>query len=149
MTESETDKTTADNAELTFTDLNTAIKGSTNSTIYLSNNYKYNNDTDFMVQGGISINRNLVIYGNGVTIDGNKMARIFFVSSSANVKFYNINFINAEYSSAGAALIHANAYNCTFNNNKATNGQAMYNGNAALCRFNGNNNYQTTIILLP
>ena len=63
-----TDETTTDNDdELSFTDLNTIIND--NSTIYLSNNYTYNIDSDFRFKKGISISRNLTIYGNGVTLD--------------------------------------------------------------------------------
>ena len=73
--ESETDKITTDNEdELTFTALNTTINGNTNSTVYLSNNYKYNEDSDSNFQDGIIINRDLTIYGNGVTLDGSNKA---------------------------------------------------------------------------
>ena len=76
-----TDKTTTTNEDpLTFTDLNTTINDNDNSTIYLSNNYKYNNDSDDKFINGICISRNLTIYGNGVTLDGNNMARIFNVT---------------------------------------------------------------------
>ena len=62
-----TDKTTTINEDpLTFTDLNTTINGNNNSTIYLSNNYKYNNASDGKFKNGIPISRNLTIYGNGV-----------------------------------------------------------------------------------
>ena len=140
---SETDKTTADNAELTFTDLNTAINDNTNSTIYLSNNYKYSSTDNF--KDGIPISRDLTIYGNGATIDGNKQARIFQVTNSnLNVKFYNINFINGKSSYGGAISAENensfNAYNCTFTGNNATtyHGGAIYKGNAYNCTFTGN-----------
>ena len=159
-----TDETTTTENEdpLSFTDLNITINGNSNSTIYLSNNYTYNDDSDSGFTAGILINRDLTIYGNGVTIDGNKMARIFNVTDSKlNVNFYNINFINGQavnggaiYSinntynvynctftgnsgSEGGAIYKGNAYNCTFKGNTASRGGAMCNGKAFLCRFNG------------
>ena len=48
---------------LTFTDLNNTINDNSNSTINLSNNYKYNGDLDSELIDGISISRNLTIYG--------------------------------------------------------------------------------------
>ena len=69
-----------DDDPLTFTELNTTINNNTDSTINLSNNYKYNEDIDSYFKDGIYINRNLTIYGNGVTIDGNQMAGIFKVA---------------------------------------------------------------------
>ena len=159
-----TDETTTTENEdpLSFTDLNITINGNSNSTIYLSNNYTYNDDSDSGFTAGILINRDLTIYGNGVTIDGNKMARIFNVTDSKlNVNFYNINFINGQavnggaiYSinntynvynctftgnsgSEGGAIYKGNAYNCTFKGNTASRGGAMCDGKAFLCRFNG------------
>ena len=86
---SETNKSTINNEDpLTFTKLNETINDNSNSTIYLSNNYKYNNNSDSNFQEGILINRNLTIKGNGVTLDGNMMARIFKVSNlNLNVNF--------------------------------------------------------------
>ena len=138
--ESETDKITTDNeGELTFTDLNTTINDNTNSTVYLSNNYKYE-DSDSNFQDGIIINRDLTIYGNGVTLDGSNKARIFKVENNINVKFYDIIFINgqAELGEAGGAIYGGNAYNCTFKNNNAFYGGAIYQGNAFNCTFTEN-----------
>ena len=149
--QSQTDETTTEpNAELSFTDLNTTINGNTNSTIYLSNNYKYNSASDNNFKLGITINRNLTVYGNGVTIDGNNIARIFNVTESKfKVNFYNITFINGNASNGGA-IYQGNAYNCTFTNNKAIRygsvfglgyAGALYKGNAYNCTFT--NNYAT------
>ena len=142
----ETDKTTIVNTDtLTFADLNRTINDNTNSTIYLSNNYIYNNDTDSNFKNGIAISRNLIVYGNGVTLDGNNMARIFNVDNlDLNVKFYNIVFING-LSDFGGAICNGNAYNCTFTNNTGynggvnTSGGGIYNGNAYNCTFIHNN----------
>ena len=141
QSKSETDKTTSENEDpLSFSDLNTTINGDGNSTIYLSHNYTYNNATDSAFTSGIRISRDLTVYGNGVTIDGNKLARIFQVTdSSLNVIFYNINFINGK-ADRGGAIYEGNAYNCTFTGNTAEyHGGAIYVGNAYNCTFTGNN----------
>ena len=136
---SETDKTTRSNKDtLTFTDLNTTINNNTDPTINLTNNYKYNGDTDSDFPDGIYINRDLKIYGNGITIDGNNMARIFKVDDNVNVEFHNIKFINGKANSGGA-IYGGNAYNCEFTKNKATeNGGAINQGNATNCNFTEN-----------
>ena len=165
--QSQKDETTTEgNAELSFKDLNTTINGNTNSTIYLSNNYKYNNATDYNFElKGIQISRNLTIYGNGVTLNGNNMSRMFNVTDlKLNVNFYNINFINGYADDAGAiyggnayycnftgnnvknefligtggAIYLCNAYNCTFTNNTARQGGAMISGDAYNCTFINN-----------
>ena len=144
--QSQKDETTTEpNAELSFTELNNTINGNTNSTIYLSNNYKYNSASDNNFKNGIPISRNLNVYGNGVTIDGNNIARIFNVTNlGLNVNFYNINFINGN-SSRGGAIHMGNAYNCNFTKNHANcygsssgDGGAICNGNAYNCTFTGN-----------
>ena len=139
-----TDETTTTENEdpLSFTDLNITINGNSNSTIYLSNNYTYNDDSDSGFTAGILINRDLTIYGNGVTIDGNKMARIFNVTDSKlNVNFYNINFINGQAVNGGAIYSinnTYNVYNCTFTGNSGSEGGAIYKGNAYNCTFTEN-----------
>ena len=126
------------NDELKFTDLNTTINGNSDSTIYLSNNYKYNDDSDSDFKDGIYIDRNLTVYGNGVTIDGNLTARIFKVSTDVTVGFHDITFINGK-AHDGGAIFYGNAYNCTFTENKADNdGGAIYSGDAYDCTFTGN-----------
>ena len=124
---------------LTFTDLNNTINDNSNSTINLSNNYKYNGDLDSELIDGISISRNLTIYGNGITIDGSGNARIFsLIDPNLTVSFYNINFINAN-AEFGGALEYGDAYNCIFTNNKCEySGGAIYQGNAFNCTFIGN-----------
>ena len=124
---------------LTFTDLNYTINDNSNSTINLSNNYKYNGDLDSELIDGISISRNLTIYGNGITIDGSGNARIFsLIDPNLTVSFYNINFINAN-AEFGGALEYGDAYNCIFTNNKCEyGGGAIYQGNAFNCTFIGN-----------
>ncbi len=133
--ESERDKTTTNDDPLNFNDLNTTINDNTNSTIYLSDNYKYNSTLDNNFKSGILISRNLTIYGNGVTIDGNNIARMFRVfDSNLTVNFYNINFINGNATNGGA-IFQGNAINCRFIKNQADYGGAIYMGNAINCTF--------------
>ena len=135
--EAGTDKTTDSNDELTFTDLNKIINDNTNSTIYLSDNYKYIDYLDSSYKDGINISRNLTIYGNGITIDGNKTARIFKVDENVTAEFHNINFINGE-ADQGGAILRGDAYNCTFKGNHAIYGGAIRYGNAYNCTFTKN-----------
>ena len=132
------DETTTDNEDpLNFIDLNNTINGNNNSTIYLSNDYKFNNDSDYNLYDGVKITRDLEIYGNGITIDANNMARIFnVIDSNLKVNFYNINFINGNRNDThGGAIFGGNAYNCTFINNSACYGGAIYNSTAYNCIF--------------
>lgn len=94
---------------------------------------------------GISINRNVSIYGNGHYIDGNGSSRIFRIYSS-NVTFHDIVFKNAYDDSsyaAGAAIDgSATAINCTFIGNRVdgstSKGAAMSEGTAINCTFMNN-----------
>ena len=75
----------------TFTDLANEIENA-NGELNLTRNYRYvEEDSDF--EKGIVINRPVTINGNGMTIDGNHMARIFYVTGQ-NVVLHNINFVN-------------------------------------------------------
>ena len=141
-------KSTTDNTKnsnvvkLTFSDLNQAINGNNNSTVYLSKIYNFNDDTDSGFINGIDINRDLTIYGNGTIIDGKHTAIIYDVASACNVKFYNINFLNG-YSAQGGAINGGNSYNCNFRENVATvDGGAIYQGNAYNCTFTNNHAYE-------
>ncbi len=127
------DKTTTLNEEtLTFRDLNRTINGNTNSTIYLSNNYQYNEYLDHGFTHGIQISRDLTIYGNGVTLNANNISSIFTLTDlNLNVKFYNLNFIKG-LSYEGGIVYGGNAYNCTFKENYEA---ALHSGNAYNCTF--------------
>ena len=128
-----------DSGELNFNDLNRIINGNSNSTIYLSNNYKYDEDSDTDFVNGIIIDRDLTIYGNGITLNGDKKARIFnVIDSNLNVSFYDIHFKNGHSSNNGGAIRGGTAYNCNFNDNYASNGGAICGGTAYNCTFTGN-----------
>ena len=128
-----------DSGELNFNDLNRVINGNSNSTINLSNNYKYNEESDQDFVNGIIIDRDLTIYGNGITLNGNSMARIFnVIDSNLNVSFYDIHFKNGHSSNNGGAIRGGTAYNCNFNDNYASNGGAICGGTAYNCTFKDN-----------
>ena len=137
----------------TLTDLYNEISNGAGPVIYLTKDiYEYTNSYSY----GVSVNKNnVVIDGQGCTIDGKNSARIFQVYSSYNnVTFRNINFINTRCTSSGGAIyatgsiivencnfsssystydggaIHATnnltVENCTFNDTSARNGGAIY-----------------------
>ncbi|WP_407431931.1 hypothetical protein [Methanobrevibacter sp.] len=129
-----------DSGELNFNDLNRIINGNSNSTIYLSNNYKYDEDSDTDFVNGIIIDRDLMIYGNGITLNGDKKARIFnVIDFNLNVSFYDIHFINGHSSNGCGGAIHGGtSYNCNFNDNYAYDGGALCSGTAYNCTFKDN-----------
>ena len=122
---------------LNFSQLNEAINGNTRDTIYLTDNYLYDNQTDYDYVEGIQINRSLTIHGNGVMIDGDHMTRLFKVNSG-NVEFHNITFMNGN-TTIGGAIYGGNAYDCKFIGNWAQwHGGAISNGSAYNCIFQEN-----------
>lgn len=104
----------------TFSDLDHEIGD--NSVVNLTKNYKYNsNDDDY--KNGVPIS-SVTINGNGHTIDGSNLARIFSISSGT-VTLKNIKFINAhspKEANGGAIYITSGNLileNCIFENNLA------------------------------
>ena len=114
--------------EESFTSLNQVINGGS-STISLTKDYKFNNETDSDFAGGITISKALVIIGNGHKIDGSNLARIFTINS--RVIILNVTFVNAKGSGNGGA-IHlvgddGTLSDVTFENNTANgNGGALF-----------------------
>ena len=95
----------------TFTDLADDIRWS-NEEFNLTKNYVYStNDANY--KKGIDINNKITINGNGFTIDGNSLARVFNIKSD-HVTLKNINFVNCYASddendcSGGAIVFSAN-----------------------------------------
>ncbi len=85
----------ADESENTFTDLNNIISNaSKNSTVELTQNYTFNNESDSDFAGGINISKNIVIDGKGFTLNGNSLCRIFNIYD-CDVIIKNVTFINA------------------------------------------------------
>ena len=126
----------------TFSDLETKINNATSSEIYLDDDYLFNNDSDSALKNGIYINHAVTIYGNGSTIDGGNIARIFVVTDNiSSVVFKDIFFINGNTIYEGAAIKgKTTAMNCIFMNNHATKeGGAIYGETTAInCTFNNN-----------
>lgn len=127
----------------TFTDLNLAINGNDNTIINLTENYTYSDGDDEFV-GGVTIARSVIIYGNGITIDGSKTARIFNVTAG-NVVFHDITFINAKVNGYGAAIYwngaNGSVFSCIFANNFAwSDGGAIYGCSGCIdsCTFVNN-----------
>lgn len=105
----------------TFADLNDAIQNSTGNDIYLNSSYSFNNDSDYSFKNGIVIDREgVTIHGNGHTLDGNCLARIFDIH--ADVVLKDIVFINGNATYGGAVYGGSQFFsvvNCTFANNYA------------------------------
>ena len=121
----------------TFSDLQRKIdNANASSTITLENNYTYD---DGFNKEGILISKEITIEGNGYTIDGKEVSRIFNVTSTG-VVFKNIIFTNGHAEGNGGAISgNATAIGCTFYKNYANgDGGAVYNVNAVNCTFTGN-----------
>ena len=128
----------------TFTQLNQAINGNNNATISLNSNYKYSEGDDNFIHG-IKISRELTINGNGFTLDGSHIARIFYMEDVYQVTFKDINFINGNATGSanecyGGAISFRDgngiAENCNFTNNTASGfAGAMLGGSAYNCVF--------------
>ncbi len=116
----------------TFTDLDTDINSNANSQITLKNDYIYNSTTDSKFKNGVAIKKDVTINGNGHTLDGNNLARIF-TTESENIILKNINFINGNANREGGAIKgDATVMNCNFTNNVASYyGGAIY-GNCTI-----------------
>ena len=111
------------------------------------------------MEGGVDIDHDIVIKGNGHTIYGNG-ARILFISGNANkVEIHDLNFVNIyDYATAndedteaftnGGAIYNAASHltlvGCTFSYNCAKNGGAIFSSSnceelvVALCNFTNN-----------
>ena len=147
-----------------FTDLYNDIKYK--SEVTLRRDYKFNgtevDDSDFI--NGITISSAVTIDGDGHTIDGNHLARIFFANDEVvfkNINFkngnttenggaiykgtaYNCNFTDNTAYIHGGAIYYTTAYNCNFTGNTATTGGAMFEGTSVLCTFENNDCHETT-----
>ena len=76
--------------------LDLIISGASEDRVILENNFKYNAKTDTGLLSGITIYKdNLVIDGQGHTIDGGDKAAIFIIIGN-NVTLYNITLVHAK-----------------------------------------------------
>ena len=129
------------NDEGTFSELNTLIKRS-GKEIILDKNYTYDSAKDSIYVSGINLNQNnLVIDGNGYTINGNNHARPFMVNAN-NILIKNIKFING-FGSNGGALYFVSGSNNTFINSTFIHNTA--DSEAGALYFYGNCSYNNII----
>ncbi|PWB86515.1 right-handed parallel beta-helix repeat-containing protein [Methanobrevibacter thaueri] len=124
-----------------FTDLDGEISEMpVGGNLTLTKDYAYSsNDSDYK-QGVLIAKDNIVIDGDGHTINGANQARIFNITAN-NVTLKNIKFVNGYSNDNGGAIfaIHnLNMLNCHFENNNANaSGGAVYIDNAfSNCRIN-------------
>ena len=114
----------------TFADLTQKIEN-TNDELILTRNYTYSlNDSEFI--RGISINKKIIIDGNGFAIIGNNCASALKISFN-NVTLKNIKFVNCSSNSFGGAVYWSGQYgtlvNCSFVNCSSTSyGGAVFWG---------------------
>lgn len=127
-----------------FTLLNRVISELDLNVINLNDNILKNIEEFNSFKSGISINKNVVINGNGHTIDANGNGRIFNVYNTGNLTITNCTFIRCDKITNGAAIYNKgnlNIINCNFSNNYAEErGGSIYNyddGNMAIsgCNF--------------
>ncbi len=119
-----------------FAELNKTINdeiSAGNKYITLNKSYKFD-DGDAFIEGIVIDEPNLVIDGNGITIDGSNLAKAFFVSD-INVTIKNINFINTYALYHGGAIEWYGSYGtliaCNFTNS-AVDCTEPYDGGGAI-----------------
>ena len=124
----------------TFTDLANEIANAT-SQLDLTRDYGYADD-DSGYKEGITIDKSIVINGNGYTINGNNQARIFKIDAS-DVVLNNINFVNCSADNGGAifwssdngTLSNCNFMNCSADTFGGTTYFSSDNGTISNCNF--------------
>ncbi len=135
---SENDLLSADDVDGTYTDLQNMIDNAT-GTLVLPYDFAYNPEVDGgKFSGGVLINKNLTVDGNGHAISGNDSVRIF--KTYAYVTLKNITFKDGNATQGGALypMGSLTVVNCTFVDNHASYGGAMYYGTAVDCTFLNN-----------
>ena len=131
--------------EGTFSELQEIISNAqSGSTVNLDKDYVYDEDNGF--KGIIISNKEIIINGNGHTLDGNHTTRIFDILNQANVVLNDISFVNGKSYEGGAIYGYTNTIkinNCSFVNNAADEGGAIYSSYQDLvindCSFINNN----------
>ena len=148
-----------------FTDLANQIYSASgnNPTIELDRNYVFNSTSDTTWSSVvnhydgyyINLNKNIIINGNGKTIDGKGIAALFKVTGPYTITLNDLTIVNctAQRSSNGnyyGAVINAqnqavklNINNCIFTNNTAN--PTSTNSRAGVIYASGNNNAVVTI----
>ena len=111
--------------EGTFSQLNSEISSHTGS-IKLNKDYKFNPTSD----KSITIAKNIIIDGNGHTIDGSNRVRCININANLKVTLKNLTIMNGYSTAKGAGIrtgdnVELLLINCVFKNNK------VYNANGA------------------
>ncbi|MBR0059688.1 MAG: DUF11 domain-containing protein, partial [Methanobrevibacter sp.] len=133
----------------TYTDLKNLIDNDNTGEITLLYNYQYNNGDP---KTGINITKDLVINGNGATINGQDASSLFNISSGVTVTLKNLTITHAagfKVDSNPANCFHAinsqgniNIFDCTFSENHAgdewTSQSIEFAGAAIFCSGNVN-----------
>ena len=131
-----------------FTALNFTIANLKGNVLNLTHNYQYYNDYDSgFINNEITLNKYIVINGNGYTIDAKNKLRIFKITAN-NVVINNLTFTGGYSTGNGGALYVTGNYvtlsHTTFKNNKVSNshGGAIYwdgsHGNITYSNFESN-----------
>ena len=143
VTQTDSEEKTGATDDGTFEALRTKIdRASSGDTVYLENNYSCE---DSWTWDRINIGKsNLVIDGQGHTIDAKQKTRIFAVYRAENVTIKNIKFINAKYETSGGAIAwdysdYGSVSGCSFVNCSAGGGAIYWydsaNGSVSGCSF--------------
>jgi predicted outer membrane repeat protein len=109
-----------------FTALQSMIDSSQNGVLNLTHSYTRDKSIDGDMS--ISILKNLVINGNGHTVDSKNIGGVFKIDKSVNVEINDLNIVNCQ-SDFGAA-IHAYADRIAVNNCSFVNCSAKFEGGA-------------------
>ena len=120
--------------EDSFTALRNLIYSDTTGTVNLDKNYNYYSSYDSSYSGGIEINKQIRINGNGFTIDAKNQARVFKITAD-KVTIDDITFDHGSSDYGGAVYVDGNEVtvaNCIFKNSVASaNAGALYISNLA------------------
>ena len=86
-----------------YADLKDLIDSATGSEITLEYNYNYNSASD--PRTGINITKDLIINGNGATIDGASASALFNISEGVTVTLKNLTIKNSAYLQAVKMIV--------------------------------------------
>ena len=106
------------------------IIGITSGSITLNGDVIIADEEATAYANGITIDRNIIIDGNGHTIDARNLARIFNIASGVTVTLQNVNLVNGQATQGGAILNNGELLvsNANFTDNTAASwGGAIYN----------------------
>lgn len=98
-------------SEESYTSLNNLIKD--NNLVELDKNHKYDENSDSKLKEGIKIDKQVVIEGNGHTIDSTNQSKLFTISKNGSLTLNNIILLNNNPSSNSGIM---NLGNLIFNN---------------------------------